>query len=89
MRAGAVVVVGISLEHAAQMRLAEDDQVVQAFPPYRADQTLDVVVLSWRAWRRGALSDAHRFDPLLECLTVSAIPIADENFRRRVPRRCL
>jgi hypothetical protein len=43
----AIVVVGIGAQHAAQMHLAEDDQVVQAFPPYRADQSLDVPVLPW------------------------------------------
>ncbi len=37
VRGGAVVVVGISPEHATQIRLAENDQMVQTFSSDRSD----------------------------------------------------
>jgi hypothetical protein len=45
MGPGAVVVVHIRCEDAAQMALVEDDDVVQALSPGGADHTLDVGVL--------------------------------------------
>jgi len=45
VRSGAVVVVAISSEHAAQMRFADNDQMVQAFSSDRSDQSLNVAVL--------------------------------------------
>jgi hypothetical protein len=40
-----VVVQSVGLENAAQVRLAEHDQVIEAFAPDRADEPLDVAVL--------------------------------------------
>ncbi len=48
MSAGTVVVIGVGPEHAAQMRLAENDQMVQTFPSDRSDQPLNVGVLPGR-----------------------------------------
>ena len=45
MRPGAVIVINVRRKHPAQMVLVEDDQVVQAFSPDRADDPLNVGVL--------------------------------------------
>ena len=42
-----VVVRGISFEGAAEMGLAEHDDVVETLPSDRADQPFDVSVLAW------------------------------------------
>ena len=47
MRAGALVVVDVRGQDAAEMALIEDDDVVQALPSDRADGSLDVGVLPW------------------------------------------
>ena len=89
MSAGAVVVVCIGAKHAAQMRLAENDQMVQTFPSDRTDQPLDVGVLPGRTGCRGTIPDAHCPDPPLEHLPIGAMASTDEVFGHRVPRKGL
>ena len=45
MRSQLVVVAGVGRKDLAQMGLAEDDDVIQAFPADRADQSLRMPVL--------------------------------------------
>jgi hypothetical protein len=45
MSANAIVIVGVGSEDLAQMRLAQDEDVVQAFSPDRADEPFSVSVL--------------------------------------------
>ena len=45
MRSEFVVVAGVADKDPAQMRLAEDDEVIEAFPTDRADQSLRMPVL--------------------------------------------
>jgi hypothetical protein len=45
MRSKLVVVAGVRRKDLAQMGLAEDDDVIEAFPPDRADQSLRMTVL--------------------------------------------
>ncbi len=87
--AGTIVMVGVGAKHAAQVRLAEIDQMVQTFSSDRSDQPFDIGVLPGRAWRRRAIPDAHAFDPSLEHLPIGAIAIANKVFGRRVPRKGL
>ncbi len=89
VRAGAVVVVGISPEHVAQMSHVENNKMVQALSSDRSDQALDVTVLPRRPRGRGAISDTHCSDPSLEYLSVDAVAVSDEVFGRRVPRKGL
>ena len=72
VRAEPVVVLGIVAEQIAQMALIDDDQVIQAIPPDRADQVLDVRVLPRRARCRRSIPDAHGVQPLLEGLAKGA-----------------
>src|SRR5215472_18039314 len=48
------------MRRAAQVRLAEDDQIIEAFAPSRADEPLDVSVLPGRTRRDWMITDAHR-----------------------------
>ena len=43
----------------AQMRLAKDDDVVQAFAANGPDQSFGKAVLPWRAGRNWFVSNAH------------------------------
>jgi hypothetical protein len=45
MRSDSVVVAGVGRKDPAQMSLAEDDDVIEAFPADRADQSLRMPVL--------------------------------------------
>jgi len=45
MRSELVVVAGVRRKDLAQMGLAEDDDVIEAFPPDRADHSLRMPVL--------------------------------------------
>jgi len=88
-RAGAVVVVGISVEPAAQMRLAKDDHVIQALSSDRSDRSLDVPVLPRRPGCRRSVSDTHGSEASPEDLSVDAIVVANELSGRRIPRKGL
>ena len=55
-----VVVRGVRLENAAQIRLAEHDQVIEAFAPDRADEALDVAVLPRRTRRSLMIANSYR-----------------------------
>ena len=55
MRAGAMVVVEVGREKSPKVALTEDDDVVEALAPYRADQALDEGVLPGRAAARSRL----------------------------------
>ena len=47
-----IVIRSVSLQHAAQVRFAEHDEVVERFATDRSDEPLNVPVLPRRAWRR-------------------------------------
>ena len=51
MRPKPIVVGGVILQNAAQLRFVEQDQVIEAFAPDRSDEALDVAVLARRARR--------------------------------------
>src|SRR5260370_6711400 len=85
MGTGAIVIVGVGSEDPVQMGLAQDQDMVQAFSPDRADEPFYVSVLPGRAGRSWSVADAHRPDPLPDDDTVGAISIADEVAGRLVP----
>ncbi len=89
MRAGAVVVVGVGGKHAAQMRCAKDDHVIQAFVADRSDQALDAPILPRRPRGSGSVSDAHSSEAPPEDHSIDTIAIAYEVLGRRIPRKRL
>ena len=60
------------------MSFAEHDDMIDAFPPDRTDQSFSVSVLPWRARRRRSIANAHRLKSSDEDLTIGSIPIADQ-----------
>jgi hypothetical protein len=66
MRAGALVIVDIRRQDAAQMSLVEGYDVVQKLVANRVYDPLDIGVLSGRSWRHDDLRDPHRLDPVEE-----------------------
>jgi len=76
-----VVVPKVLGEQSAEMVLAEDDHVVEAFTADGADQPLDVRILPGRSGRGEDLLDAHPFDPAPEVLAVDRVSVAKEESR--------
>src|SRR5262249_15005180 len=58
MRSGVMMILKIAQQHAAQVSLAQDDDMIQAFTADRTDQSRDVVVLPWRSRGSDNLRDA-------------------------------
>jgi hypothetical protein len=60
----------------AHRRFVEDDHVIQALAPNRADQALDVGALPRRPRRRQHLLDAQVLDQLSEVVAEDSIAIS-------------
>jgi hypothetical protein len=63
------------------MGLAEDDDVIEAFPADRADQPFRMSVLPRRPWGCRVISDAHRRKTLRDHLTVGCVAISNQIVR--------
>ena len=87
VRAGALVVVEVRFQDAPQTGLIEHDHMIQAFPTNRADQSLNVGVLSGRLRRRENLTNAQPVRRLVKFLSVVPIPIAQQVMWGAVPRK--
>jgi hypothetical protein len=59
------------------MPLAEDDDMVKAFPPERANQPFRMSILPWRAGRGWAVTTAHGTKPSGENLAIDPVTIAE------------
>ena len=66
MRSRVMVILKIAREHSAQVTLAEDNDVIQAFTADRTDQSLDIWVLPWRSRGSDNLRDAHCANAITE-----------------------
>jgi len=71
MCANVIVVGGVSSQDSPQVGLAEYDDVVKALTPDRADRSLNIGILPWRAARDGSVSDSHRSKSLRDDRTVA------------------
>jgi hypothetical protein len=54
----------------AQVPLAENHDMVEAFPPERANQPFRMPILPWRAWRNRLITNAHGTKPPGENLRI-------------------
>ena len=81
MRAGAMVVVEVGREKSAEVALTEDDDVVEALAPYRADQSLDEGVLPGRAGRAQDFLDAHAGEAVAEDCAVDPVAVTHDVLR--------
>ena len=48
MRSGAVIIVSVGTQHVPEMAFAKDHDMIEAFPPDRADETFAATVLPGR-----------------------------------------
>jgi len=77
MRPGVVVVLNICPKDLIQAPLVEDDEVIQAFSPDRANHFFRIGILPWRSGRDEYFIDVHGFHPVAEQLPVDLVPVAD------------
>jgi hypothetical protein len=89
MRSDVIVIDGIGSQDPAQMRLAQDDKMVQALALDRADQPFGKAILQRRRRRDRLVPNAHGADSACDNGAVDAIPIADQIARRLIPRERL
>ena len=89
MRSEIVIIVGVTFQSSAQMRLAEDNDVVQTLTPDRSDQPFGKAVLPRRGWCGRLVPDAHRAQSAFDNTAIDPVPIADEVVRSLIPRKRL
>ena len=77
MRPGVVVVLNVPRNDLMQVPLAEDDEVIQAFSPDRANHSFGKGILPWRPWRNENLFDAHVLNSLLKECAIDAVTITN------------
>src|SRR5947208_1414597 len=78
VRSSLIVVGRVTAKQMAQMLLAEDNDVIKAVPPDRADQPFAVAVLPWRSRGGRPIADAHRAKPPEEHRAICAVSIANK-----------
>ena len=78
MRAVLIVISRIRGKNSPQLRLAEDQHLIQALAPKRADQTFRNAILPWRSWRDRPVADTHGSDPGREDMPVGTIIVTQQ-----------
>src|ERR1700730_16375490 len=73
MRSDAVVIVSIAFQNPAQMRLAQDNDVVHTLTPDRSDQPFGKAILPGRGWCDRCVS-AWNKDPLFGVIGIQSGP---------------
>src|SRR5882672_10111574 len=89
MRSDAAVIVRIGSQDSAQMRLAQDNDVVQTLTPDRSDQPFGKAILPGRGWCGRHVPDAHGAQSARDDAAIDPVPIADEVARSLVPGKGL
>src|SRR5260370_32706095 len=85
MRARVIVILHIREKYVAQVSLAEDDNMIEAFPSDRANQAFSMFILPWRSGRGWSVANAHGAKSPFEYLAVDAVAVADDITRRGLP----
>src|SRR6478672_4740058 len=83
-----IVIASIRSQDSAQMRLAQDNDVVHTFTPDRSDQPFGKSILPGRRWCNGPIPDAHGAQSAHDDATIDPVAIADQVARRFIPREC-
>jgi hypothetical protein len=74
----AVVVGSILSKNPAQVRFTERDQMVDTFPPDRADQPFRMPILPRRPGRDRSVPNTHGMQPASDGRTVNPVLVADQ-----------
>src|SRR6202043_306502 len=89
MRSDAVVIVSIGFQNPAQMRLAQDNDVVHTLTPDRSDQPFGKAILPGRGWCGRLVPDAHGAQSARDDAAIDPVAIADEVVRSLILGKCL
>src|ERR1700736_6596846 len=89
MRPDVVVIASVGSQDSAQMRLAQDDEMVHALAPDRSDQPFGKAILPRRSWCDRLVPDAHGTQSACDDGAIDPIAITDPVTRSTVPRKCL
>ena len=73
-----VVIIGIGGEDPAQVRVAQDHDMVQALSPDRADKSFDVSILPGRSRRGWSVPNAHGSETSRCGMAVRGVSVPDE-----------
>src|SRR5258707_7222707 len=84
-----IVIASIRSQDSAQMRLAQDNDVVHTFTPDRSDQPFGKAILPRRGWCGRLVPDAHGAQSARDDAAIDPIAIADEVARSLIPRKRL
>src|SRR5882762_2402311 len=85
MCSNVVVIATIGSQNSAQMRLAQDDEMVNTLTPDRSDQPFGKAILPGRGWCSGLVPDAHGTQSAHDDNAIDSIPISDHIARSHVP----
>src|SRR2546428_7037717 len=89
MRASAVVVREVTAQQAAEMPFVEHDDVIEAFPSNRPDDSLGERILPGRSRCDEDLTNPQALCPPYEHVAVDSVPIAEQVLRRCLFREAL
>src|SRR5665213_2883280 len=89
MRSYIVVVASIGTQNSAQVRLAQDDEMIHTLAPDRSDQPFGKAILPRRDRCRRLVPDAHGAQSASDGGAIDPIPIPDEVLRGIIPWKCL
>jgi hypothetical protein len=86
MRASSVIVREVARQDAAQVAWAEDQNVIQALAPDRADEPFREWVLPGAVRRREDFVDPHALQSVTKLLAIDLVTIAQEIRPRWTPK---
>src|SRR5450631_1156542 len=89
MRSDVIIIAGIGSQDSAQMRLTQDDEMIDTLAPDRPDQSFGKAILPRRGWRSRLVPNAHRAQSACDDGPIDTIPIANEVAWRLIPRESL
>src|SRR5664279_2587472 len=79
----------IGLQDSAQMRLAQDDEMIDTLTPDRPDQPFGKAILPRRGRRGGLVPNPHGAQSACDDGAIDPIPVANEVAWRLIPRESL
>src|SRR6476646_2222857 len=87
--ARSIVIRRIGGKNSPQVRLGEDEYLIQALAAQCADQTFGTTILPRRPRRDRSIADTHRPHPRREDVSIGAVVVAHQVGWRRGPGECL
>src|SRR6202048_519807 len=88
MRPYLVVITHVRQQYVTEVSLAQDDDVVKAFPSDRTDQPFSICVLPRGARRRWSVANAYRSESADKDLAIGPVPVANEIAGSLFPPAC-